>query len=47
MCVCVCVGGEEGRGGLEGRCGHGLPAERERIITNLYVSRCPSHLNYK
>ena len=25
----------------------GLPAELERIITNLYFSRGPSHLNYK
>ena len=44
MCV---SGGGGGGGGEEGRCGHGLPAERERIVINLYVSHAPSNLNYK
>ena len=42
----MCVGGGEG-GGVGRRCGHGLPAELERVIINLYVSRGPNHLNHK
>ena len=43
--MCGCIGG--GGGWAEGRCGHGLPAELERVIINLYVSRGPNHLNDK
>ena len=42
----MCVSG----GGGRGHYGHGLPAEREKIVINLYdiyVSRGPSHLNHK
>ena len=41
--MCVYRGG----GGGGGRCGHGLPAEIERVIINIYVSRGLNHLNHK
>ena len=40
----MCVG--KGGGGGD-RCGHGLPAEIERVIINIYVSRGLNHLNHK
>ena len=43
----ACVMGGRGVGGGEGRCGHGLPAELERVIINLCVSPGPSHLNHR
>ena len=43
--MCVSEGGEGGGG--QGRCGHGLPAELERVIIDIYVSRGLNHLNHK